>query len=114
MNPAHISKTISSRINSILESRGLSRYDLHQMTNIPYATIKRITQPENENIPRLDTLYTIAETFGVSVDFLIGATDERIPKFDDGMTDLIKIYPVASKEDRDIISMILRKYAEEK
>ena len=107
-----VPKTISLRIKTLLDSHGLSRYEFSQITNIPYSTVKRISQPDSTVYPNLENLCMIADAFGLSLDYLIGLTEERKETFDDGLNQLCKLYPLASKEDREVISMLLRKYDE--
>lgn len=111
-NVNEVPATIASRIKKLLDSHGLSRYEFSQITNIPYSTVKRISQPNSSVFPNLENLCMIADAFGLSLDYLIGLTDERKETFDDGLNELCKLYPLASKEDREVISMLLRKYTE--
>lgn len=114
LNLSSIPKTVSHRIREIANSRGIALYELSQITNVPYSTVKRIAKPDSTIFPNLETVCMIADAFGLSVDYLIGYSDSKIPEFEDGMEKLIKVYPFVSKEDRDIIQMILRKYSDVK
>ena len=59
--------------------------------------------------PSLTSLVRIAKGFEVSIDWLVGLTDENIESIDE-FKQLINLYEMAEKTDRDAINAILQKY----
>jgi len=68
--------------------REMNQKDLADATGIKQATISRIESGEIEG-PRLGVLSSLANALGVTVDFLVGQTDEMTP------SDILKTNPKA-------------------
>jgi transcriptional regulator with XRE-family HTH domain len=112
LNLSDSPKILAQRLNAILESRGLSKYELSQMTNVPYPTIKRITRMNAKACPNVETIYLIAHELNLSVDYLIGASDiKSSTKLDEEFKSLYPEFAIATQEDKEAIKMILRKYS---
>lgn len=62
---------ISGKIEELMRQRGLSRYKLAKLTNVPYTTLIKILDGTTKN-PQIETLSAIADYLGVSVDYLSG------------------------------------------
>lgn len=73
MAVAPIQKTFGDRLQSLLNERGLSKSDLARHLNVLPSTISRYT---HGRIPDAETLDRIARFFGVTVDYLLGRTDD--------------------------------------
>ena len=68
----------NDRLQSLRESLGLSQNKLAHLLNVSQTTIFRIEKGERE--PSLQLLNLIADFFNVSVDYLLGRTDDPTPK----------------------------------
>ena len=67
----------AERLKLLREEYNLSREDLANNLNISYSAISKYEQ--NVRFPDKNTLNKIADFFGVSTDYLLGRTDERLP-----------------------------------
>ncbi|OOC42163.1 helix-turn-helix domain-containing protein [Thermosipho sp. 1074] len=68
----------NDRLQSLRESLGLSQNKLAHLLNVSQTTIFRLEKGERE--PSLQLLNLIADFFNVSVDYLLGRTDDPTPK----------------------------------
>jgi len=95
------------RVNYLVDTRGKSirataiDIDMHPIS------LGRLLK--ETRMPQMDSLLKIATGFGVSVDWLIGLSDEK-DSFSKEAYDLIALYAVARTEDRQAINSILQKY----
>lgn len=67
------------RLKELRESRGLSQETLADTLGIPRSSLTHYEKPEQgekERLPRRERLEKIADYFGVSVDYLLGRTDD--------------------------------------
>jgi len=69
-----IQKTFGDRLLALLNERGLSKSDLARHLNVLPSTVSRYT---NGRVPEAETLDRIARFFGVTVDYLLGRTNDR-------------------------------------
>jgi transcriptional regulator with XRE-family HTH domain len=70
------------RLKELRESRGLSQEALADTLGIPRSSITHYEKSEHgdrERLPRKERLEKIADYFGVSVDYLLGRTDDPSP-----------------------------------
>lgn len=67
---------IRKRLNILLKDEGISKNALSKKIGVSHTTIADWLQPNGGN-PRAEVLDTIAETYGVSVDWLLGRTEEK-------------------------------------
>lgn len=97
---------------TLLESRGLSAKDLASETEMAATTIHRYLSASRT--PDLPNLMRLADYFEVSLDWLTGISDARIPTLPPGIRDIADLYEIASPEDRRVIQAVLNKYRKEK
>lgn len=69
-----IQKTFGDRLLALLNERGLSKSDLARHLNVLPSTVSRYT---HGRVPEAETLDRIARFFGVTVDYLLGRTNDR-------------------------------------
>ncbi|WP_436663594.1 helix-turn-helix domain-containing protein [Alicyclobacillus acidoterrestris] len=62
---------LSKRLRELREKRGLSQEQLADILNIPRSSIS-IYENSDERTPRRERLESLADFFGVSVDYLLG------------------------------------------
>ncbi len=65
-----------SRVNELLEKKGLSQKQLAKMSNITESSLSRYLAGILQ--PRIDVIRNIALALGVSVSFLIGDTNDLV------------------------------------
>lgn len=73
MKKGQIEKTIGERINGLLNSQNKRQRDLIKALNTTSSHITRYIK--GERIPTIEHLMSLAEFFGVSVDYLLGNSD---------------------------------------
>jgi len=69
----------AERLKELRERRGLSQYKLAELLGVSPSTVAAWEVGRNE--PSYDMLRKIADVFEVSVDYLLGKTDEPIPAY---------------------------------
>lgn len=65
----------SERLQILRKSRNLSQTELADILDIDRTSIVHYENSNNERIPRPETLFKIADFFDVSIDYLLGRTD---------------------------------------
>ena len=104
---------IAQRIKDLRLSKHLTQKELAQLLNVKPTTVSGWELGRNE--PSIDTLKDLARIFGVSVDYMAGATES----IDDDKTTIdLEKDPVVlsyggrpvSDEDMDIIKAILERH----
>lgn len=63
----------SQRLNELLNSRGMTAYRLRKELNLSQTTITKWL--EDERLPTGDNLVKLADYFNVSLDYLVGRSD---------------------------------------
>jgi len=85
----------SARLAQLREERGLTRKEVAEKLNIDQTTYGKYELSKRQ--PDYDTLKKIASFFDVSIDYLLGLTDERNPG-----TSSIDLPPEAKVLFRDV------------
>jgi transcriptional regulator with XRE-family HTH domain len=68
-----------------------------------------------ERLPSLDTLVKIADFYGVSVDYLLGRTDNRLINTADAKVSLFeKLPPEGQEEMKTLLNFMRHKYLDNK
>ena len=65
----------SDRLCHLLKENGISRAELSRRTGIPDSTLQHYAR--GDVAPQIDQASTIADSFGVSLDYLAGISDDR-------------------------------------
>jgi transcriptional regulator with XRE-family HTH domain len=71
------------RLKELREAKNLSQEELADKLNIPRSSVSHYERPQKDNeirLPRRERLEKIADFFGVSVDYLLGRTDDPEPE----------------------------------
>lgn len=66
----------ADRIKELRQERGLTQEQLAEQTDIPAATIRRL-EVSKTSLPRKDRLILLSNFFNVSIDYLLGETNNR-------------------------------------
>lgn len=101
-------KAFSDRLRLLVDSRGITAKDLSREAHIPDATIYRYLH--GDRVPKIDGIITIANYFKVSVDWMLGLTDEKHETWTPETLEVARRYTVASPDDRRVVEAVLEKY----
>lgn len=103
---------IGDRIKKLREENGLMQQDVCNTLDIEQSTLANYEN--NRRVPKTDILIKIANYYGVSLDFLVGMTDNRFNSYKGYLKDLNKFLQQSeiifdgdtyklTDEDRDLI-----------
>ena len=93
---------------TLIEGRSLSIPEISSEMGMARTTIYRYLSCNRT--PDLPNLITLAEYFSVSLDWLIGLSDERFNFLHPEIQDIAYLYEAASPEDRRVIQAVVDKY----
>lgn len=96
------------RLTALKESRGLTNAELGDYTNISSGALSRYMTGSRK--PEIDSALSIANFFGVQLEWLFGLTDEKYKEIPKAQMELINLYNKASVDDKIVIQTILKKY----
>lgn len=86
---------VANKIKQLRKQHGISQTQLAQKLNVHQTAVSQWEL--NRTIPDIDTLKNLSDLFGVSVDYLLGRTDEPSPSSPDytpGITEDFVTFPV--------------------
>lgn len=90
--------TFGKRLRQLRENKQLSQLDLSKLLNIANSTLS--LYEADKRFPEPEVLKRIADFFNVSIDYLLGRTDDPTPPIDDNVdTRGIKL---TKKDEKDI------------
>lgn len=69
---------LKDRLKELRSKKGITQEALASALDIPESTVRRY-ESSDDNTPRRERLEKIADYFGVSVDYLLGRTDDPSP-----------------------------------
>ena len=98
-------------LRDLIESRGLYSKDIAAEINVSTPTLSRYLQGVRE--PELKYVVRLARYFGVSVDWLLGLSNDRYEALPAEVREFATLYALASPDDRTIVETVLKKYREE-
>ena len=106
-----------ARIRSTREQAGMARDDLAKRINIQYSALSKYESSARE--PDFETLVQIARVLHVSVDYILGCTDDQIrlqrKGFDADAESLLLKYQTLSEEAKERIqNQVAFEYAQER
>ena len=102
------------RVNlaSLVENSGRRMEDIANECGITRATISRYLYDEGRQ-PQLAHIVALADYFRVSIDWLIGRSDNKhVDEMPEDIRRIIACYTKASPDDKVVIDAVLRKYLE--
>ena len=97
---------IMNRIKQLREERSLSQKELGEAIGLQRTAIAKY-ESENRKLS-LNVACKLCDSFGCSIDCLLGRTEPAALNLDDGS--VVKAYHAASDRDRKILDLILFKY----
>lgn len=96
-----------TRLQSLLDSRGITATEFARQVNLSAGTVCRYLY---ERAPDIISAWIMADYFGVTVDWLIGRSENKYQTITDDQKNFADNYIKASDQDRAVINMILSKY----
>ena len=99
----------ANNLRLLIDSRGITAKGLSDETGIPNATIYRYLH--RDRAPKMNNIITIAQFFNVSIDWLMGLTDDRRKGWPENVVGVANLYSAASPSDRRVVDAVLEKYA---
>lgn len=72
--------SFAERLKQLRQERGLTQEQLAEKTDIPAASIRRLEVSSISSLPRKERLVLLSNFFNVSIDYLVGNSDERFEK----------------------------------
>lgn len=98
-------------LRNLIDSHGITVKGLAEDVNISHVTISRYLNGHRE--PDLKYVLSLAQYFKVSIDWLLGFSDDRYEVLPQESRALITLFNKASPDDRRVIEAVLSKYREE-
>ncbi len=98
------------RLGSLMASHGLNRSELSDATGIARPTVSRYLSGDRQ--PDLPYIIKLAEYFNVSIDWLLGIGEDRYEKMPADVVEFVRLYSLATPDDRMVIKAVLQKYKE--
>lgn len=95
-------------LHALAESRGLLYKDIAAGIDAFAPTISRYMSGKRE--PEIEYIYRLAVFFDVSMDYILGLTDDRHSRFPAESLHIADLYAMASDEDKAVVQMLLKKY----
>ena len=100
----------ATRLRELRKSNNVSQQKLSKYLNFGYTAIANYESGRNQ--PSLDTVKKIAQYFGVTVDYLIGASD--YPRRENDITDkeseLLGIFRRINEEEKEALLKIISQH----
>lgn len=98
----------SQRLTELVESRGKNISGVAVDIGVTPATISRYVV--GIRYPDLRIVIRLANYFNVSMEWLIGLSDDRLSRGDENLEELVHLYSLASSDDRAVVDAVLSKY----
>ncbi len=100
--------TFRDNLKRLIGSRGLTIKGLAAEMGITTSTLTRYIH--GHRTPELSYIIMLSKYFNVSIDWLVGATDDQFSGLPKEVSEVANLYQVASDSDRLVINAVLDKY----
>ncbi|MEZ3438054.1 MAG: helix-turn-helix domain-containing protein [Oscillospiraceae bacterium] len=100
--------TFRDNLKRLIDSRGLTIKGLAAEMGITTSTLTRYIH--GYRTPELSYIIMLSRYFNVSIDWLVGVTDDKFNGLPKEVRDVANLYQVASDSDRLVINAVLDKY----
>jgi len=109
----------AERFKLLRELKGWTQDEAAEALEVSRSTIAGYEANSKKRVPREETLVKIAESFGVSIDYLLGRTDDPLPNknawdflldssiFSEEELDMIKKFRSATKDKQNAVRTLL-------
>ena len=101
-------QAFSDNLRALIETHHMTAKDLAREAEIPDATIYRYLH--SERVPKIDNIITLSKYFDVSIDWLLGLTDDQHGRWTPAALEIAHRYMAASPDDRRVVETALEKY----
>lgn len=98
----------SQRISALIESRGKTPTGVAHDLGITPATLTRYIT--GIRYPDIRYIVKLSQYFNVSMEWILGLSDERYDQYGEDISELVKLYSLASDDDRSVVKAVLAKY----
>lgn len=95
------------RLKSLMQINGLNMRALSESVDINPTSISRYMQDRG---PDTIALWRIADKFNVSIDWLLGRTDDRLGSPSADAERIAHLYTAATDSDKLVVETLLKKY----
>ncbi len=95
-------------LRHIIDSSGKYQYAIAKEIGIEVPTLSRYLKGVRN--PDLRYVVMLADYFHVSVDWLVGRSEDKYAALSDEVQEVADLYSVASQEDRMVVQALLNKY----
>lgn len=99
---------VRARLGILLKIKGYSLQDLANKSGLPLDTVKNLYYGRNDN-PKIETLISIADALGVSLDYLVGRLD-----YADNELKHLTILGGLDSDTKEIIELIVKRAIEKR
>lgn len=99
---------VRARLEILLKIKGYSLQDLANKSGLPLDTVKNIYYGRIDN-PKIETLISIADALGVSLDYLVGRLD-----YADNELKHLTILGGLDSDTKEIIELIVKRAIEKR
>lgn len=103
--------TFRKNLKSLIDRRGCSARDLALRIDTSPSTITRYLSGARD--PEIASAISLANFFRVPVDWLLGISDEVGPKSSEEISEIARLYMLASPDDRSVVQAVLNKYKDQ-
>ena len=103
-------EAFKTNLRALIESRGVLGKEVAEAINSTPISISRYLKGARE--PELKYVVAIAKYFNVSVDWLLGLSDDKFNVLPPDIQELANLYSLAASSDRVAVQAILAKYRE--
>ena len=100
----------SKNLRTVMTVRQISAANLARSIGISDSALCRYLN--GERTPDINSLIAIADYFGVSIDWLLGKSNNERLALSDEQTEFMHLFMRATDEDKKVIVLILSKYKE--
>lgn len=98
----------SKRVSGLIESSGKTLRSVAMDLNIVPATLSRYIS--GTRYPDVRYIAKLSQYFNVSMEWILGLSDERYNREGKDITELVNLYSLADENDRELVMHILKKY----
>lgn len=95
-----------TRLAELLHEYQLDTSNCQERIGLPGATINRYVN--GKRTPDIEKIMIIANAFDVSIDWLLGRTDERNVGYSGTFPELERLYSLATPELREVVMSLLQ------
>ncbi|MBC7340864.1 MAG: helix-turn-helix transcriptional regulator [Clostridia bacterium] len=114
--------TFGERLKKIRTERGLRQEDIGKVVHVGKSTVSQ--WESNTHVPDLETVAKIADHLNISIDYLLGRTDNPVPPVDKNRYETLAAHrrddpiadlpPEAQRSLEEFKEYIIKKYGQKK